>query len=231
MQGAYVITNEASHNAWGNPRGYALHPGPLCRLSNLDAKRTKNSVNWAKHHLAATVRHDNEPSSSSMWNGNLPGAPPVNFYNFLNNESLSQTDLVLWANLGTHHIPRAEDAPNTLTNVATSYILLVPWNFNDYDAAMESMNSVLINREDGKWVIDQPVQQPRCALPPDPALSYSGISGWKEDGTPYSPIELSEMRTHGECFSVLADVSRGNTCVWHVESYRSEYAVSKYVKS
>ncbi|WP_416359298.1 hypothetical protein, partial [Enterobacter hormaechei] len=58
-----------------------------------------------------------------------------------NNESLAQTDLVVWANLGTHHIPRAEDAPNTLTNVATSYLLLSPWNFNDHDVAMECVLS------------------------------------------------------------------------------------------
>lgn len=203
MEGAYVVTNEDELNAWGNPRGYAIHPGPLCRLTNLDAKRTENSVNWAKHHLAVSRRHDHEPSSSCMWNGNLPGAPPVNFYNFFNNESIVQEDLVVWANLGTHHIPRAEDAPNTLTNVATSYLLLVPWNFNDYDASIDSRNSVLLDRKDGVWRAKEPVHQPHCAVPPEPSLTYNGLEGWREDGRPYSPIEIEGLRTHGEWSSEM----------------------------
>jgi primary-amine oxidase len=173
-EGTYVVTNEAAKNAWGNSRGYVIHPGPLCRLTNLRSKRTENNVNWAKQHLAVSVRKEEEPSSSSPWNINLPGRAPVDFYKvngnndvassgqvrggtgegsrrvsrvacrvladraqFFNNESISQEDLVVWLNLGTHHIPRAEDSPNTLTNMATSYVLLSPWNYNDYDVAME----------------------------------------------------------------------------------------------
>ena len=75
-----MITNEDTTNAWGNPRGYTIHPGPLVHLTNLDSKRTENNVNWAKHHLGVSRRKDTEPCSSSMWNINLPGAPPVNFY-------------------------------------------------------------------------------------------------------------------------------------------------------
>lgn len=199
MEGAYVVTNEEAHNGWGNPRGYAVHPGPLCRLANLNSKRTEQSVNWAKHHLSVTRRRENEPSSSSMWNGNLPGRPPVDFYKFFNNESIAQEDLILWANLGTHHIPRAEDSPNTLTNVATSYLLLVPWNFNDYDVSMESHNSVLVNSDGGgNWEIREKVRQPMCGAKPPEEMMYNGLLGWREDGTPYSPIEVESLRTHGE---------------------------------
>ncbi|KAL1411966.1 hypothetical protein Q8F55_002959 [Vanrija albida] len=198
MEGAYVVTNEDAHNAWGNPRGYQLHPGPLCRLANVHAKRTEHSVNWAKHHLAVSRQSDDEPSSSSMWNGNLPGAPPVNFYKFFNNESLHQADLVVWANLGTHHIPRAEDAPNTLTNVATSYLLLSPWNFHDHDVAMESRNSVLLANEGGTWRAHEAVAQPRCAAPPPPPLRYEGLAGWREDGSRRPPGEMAALRTHAD---------------------------------
>ncbi len=66
---------------------------------------------------------------------------------------------MLWLNLGTHHIPRAEDsrkwsvwsclycanaelmAAHTLTNVATSYLLLTPYNYNDYDVSMECVQN------------------------------------------------------------------------------------------
>lgn len=80
MQGAYVVTSNSHLNKWGNPRGYVIHPGPLVRLTNLESKRTEKNVNWAKHHLAVSRRREDEPSSSSTWNMNLPGAPPVDFY-------------------------------------------------------------------------------------------------------------------------------------------------------
>lgn len=48
---------------------------------------------------------------------------------------------MVWLNLGTHHIPRAEDSPNTLTNLATSYVLLAPWNFFDHDVSIESVRT------------------------------------------------------------------------------------------
>lgn len=80
MQGAYVVHSPSNLNRWGNPRGYVIHPGPLCRLTNLESKRTEKNVNWAKQHLAVSRRKEEEPSSSSTWNMNLPGAPPVDFY-------------------------------------------------------------------------------------------------------------------------------------------------------
>ena len=74
-----MVHNAAYKNAWGNSRGYSIHPGPLCHLTNLDSPRTKEQVGWAKSHLAVTQRKEEEPESSSMWNLNLPGRPPVEF--------------------------------------------------------------------------------------------------------------------------------------------------------
>lgn len=65
-------------------------------------------------------RKETEPTSSSMWNQNLPGAPAVNFHNFFDGENITQEDLVAWVNVGTHHLPQAEDSPNTRTNLAAS---------------------------------------------------------------------------------------------------------------
>ncbi|ORY25514.1 copper amine oxidase [Naematelia encephala] len=193
-EGAYVVTNEQAFNTFGNPRGYTIHPGPLCHLTNLDAKRTENNVNWAKHHLAVSRRKDTEPKSSSMWNMNLPGKPPVNFYNFFDNETISQEDLVVWLNLGTHHIPRAEDSPNTLTNIATSYVLLAPWNFNDYDVSLESRNSVLLDSK-GQWVVQEAVKPKTCVPEPPEELTYHGVEGYREDGTliPQDTPQYQEM--------------------------------------
>lgn len=79
MQGAYVVINQNVTNQWNNPRGYAIHPGPLCRLTNLDAKRTERNVEWAKSHLGVSRRKDSEGRSSSAWNMNLPGKPAVDY--------------------------------------------------------------------------------------------------------------------------------------------------------
>jgi primary-amine oxidase len=79
MEGAYVVYNPAHRNAWGAHRGYSIHPGPLCHLTNLQSPRTEKQVGWAKTHLSVTKRKDSEPESSSMWNMNLPGRPAVEF--------------------------------------------------------------------------------------------------------------------------------------------------------
>ena len=59
-----------------------------------------------------------------MWNQNLPGAPVVNFHKFFDGENITQEDLVAWVNVGTHHLPQAEDSPNTRTNLAASRFVL-----------------------------------------------------------------------------------------------------------
>ncbi|WWD21794.1 hypothetical protein CI109_106282 [Kwoniella shandongensis] len=202
MEGNYIITNEEEHNAWGYPRGYAIHPGASAiHLTNLNCKRTQDNVNWAKHHLSVTRRHDNEPTSSTLWNIHLPGAPTVDFYKFFDGESLDQEDLVAWINLGTHHIPRAEDSPQTLTNVATSYVLLTPFNYNDYDVSMESLNSVLLNapEPDAEWEIDENGIKPSFCLPKKvPQFTYTGLKSWDEEGNPFNDESVLMQRKMAE---------------------------------
>lgn len=84
------------------------------------SKRLLNNANWARYNLAVSVQKDSEPASSSMWNANLPGAPVVDFHDFFDGENITQKDLVAWVNVGTHHLPGAEDTPNTKMNTATS---------------------------------------------------------------------------------------------------------------
>ncbi|EAU82653.2 copper amine oxidase [Coprinopsis cinerea okayama7 len=164
--GNYAIVNKDALNAWGNPRGYAIRPGQSpTRLNVVGSKLLEKNANWAKHNIAVTKRKETEPSSSSIWNGQLPGAPPVDFDKFFDGESIEQEDLVLWINLGAHHLvgailgsamfadvevvlfhqkPHAEDSPNTKTNVASSSFMLTPMNYFDFDVSMESLNSVTL---------------------------------------------------------------------------------------
>lgn len=62
------------------------------------------NANWARYNLAVSRRKETEPSSSSMWNFNLPGSPPVDFHKFFDGENITQEDLVAWVNLGMHHL-------------------------------------------------------------------------------------------------------------------------------
>ncbi|KAJ7253466.1 amine oxidase catalytic domain-containing protein [Mycena rebaudengoi] len=204
LEGLYVIVNEEKLNRWGYPRGYAIHPGvsPI-HLTNLDSKRTWNNVNFAKHHLAVSRRKDSEPKSSSMWNLNLPGAPTVDFYKFFDGESLEQEDLTAWVNLGMHHIPRAEDSPMTLTNIATSSVSLMPFNFNDWDPAMDSMNSIIfIVPEPGdEWTADENgVRAEFCLPPPLPDFNFPGLTTFEEDGTPGKPARVTDLREIAESY-------------------------------
>ncbi|KAJ7759342.1 amine oxidase catalytic domain-containing protein [Mycena maculata] len=207
LEGLYAIVNEEELNRWGYPRGYAIHPGvsPI-HLTNLDSKRTRSNVNFAKHHLAVSRRKDSEPSSSSMWNINLPGAPPVDFYKFFDGESLEQEDLTAWVNLGMHHIPRAEDSPMTLTNIATSSVLLTPFNFNDWDPAMDSMNAILLNvPEPGEsWTGDENGVEIEYCLPPRlRKFNYPGLTTFEEDGAPGKVERVHEMRQQAESYHAI----------------------------
>ncbi|KAK0499484.1 copper amine oxidase [Armillaria luteobubalina] len=145
FQGGYSIINQDNKNAWGLPRGYAIHPGysPI-HNTVVGSKRLLNNANWARYNLAVSHRKETEPSSSAIWNMNLPGKPAVDFHNFFDGENITQTDLVAWVNVGMHHLPVSEDSPNTKTNVAASSFLLTPWNYFDSDPSMELSNAILL---------------------------------------------------------------------------------------
>ena len=103
------VINKERRNKWGAPRGYRILPG----LSNV-ALPSKNSpfflknAQFAKQPFAVSRQHDTEPASSSSLKQNVPEAPAVELYKFLDGESLVQEDLVAWVNLGMQHYTRTE---------------------------------------------------------------------------------------------------------------------------
>ncbi|KAF8887255.1 amine oxidase catalytic domain-containing protein [Gymnopilus junonius] len=145
FQGGYAMVNQDVKNRWGYPRGYAIHPGnsPI-HNTVIGSKRLLHNANWARYNLAVSRRKETEPSSSSMWNLQLSGAPAVDFHKFFDGENITQQDLVAWINLGMHHLPSAEDSPNTKTNIATSSFMLTPLNYFDSDISMELKNAILL---------------------------------------------------------------------------------------
>ncbi|KAL0953888.1 hypothetical protein HGRIS_005060 [Hohenbuehelia grisea] len=199
FQSTYAVVNKDNKNSWGRPRGYAIHPGvnPVHNMI-VGSKRLFNNANWAKYNIAVSKHKESEPSSSSMWNQNLPGAPPVDFDRFFNGEGLAQEDLVAWVNVGTHHLPQAEDVPNTRTSLATSSFFITPLNYFDSDISMDSRNAIMISypdSSDGKYTFDNyGVDQSLSCMPHAPApFEYSDISAIGMDGENVGVEVLTRM--------------------------------------
>lgn len=203
FQGGYSIVNQDNRNAWGLPRGYAIHPGysPV-HNTVVGSKRLLNNANWARYNLAVSHRKESEPSSSAIWNMNLPGKPMVDFHNFFDGENITQTDLVAWVNVGTHHLPVSEDSPNTKTNVAASSFLLSPWNYFDSDPSMELSNAILLKipEKPGEpfGYDDYGVKQEYTCVPEVPSpFEYSFVDVFDADGQLQAP-SLEELRKNAE---------------------------------
>ncbi|KAK0190361.1 copper amine oxidase [Armillaria mellea] len=203
FQGGYSIINQDNKNAWGLPRGYAIHPGysPI-HNTVVGSKRLLNNANWARYNLAVSHRKETEPSSSAIWNMNLPGKPVVDFHNFFDGENITQTDLVAWVNVGMHHLPVSEDSPNTKTNVAASSFLLTPWNYFDSDPSMESSNAILLKipekRGESFGYDDYGVKQEYTCIPQVPSpFEYSFVDVFDADGQLQVP-SLEELRKNAE---------------------------------
>ena len=69
----------------------------------------------------------------------------VNFDTFFNNESLVQEDLVVWFNLGMHHLPHTGDLPNTVFTSAHAAVQLQPSNYYLRDVSTETMSQIEID--------------------------------------------------------------------------------------
>ncbi|KAL0576592.1 hypothetical protein V5O48_005385 [Marasmius crinis-equi] len=204
FQGYYAIVNQEERNAWGYPKGYMIHPGFNPVYSSVTAsRRTLENANWAKYNMAVSKRKETEPSSSSMWNMNLPGAPVVDFHKFFDGENITQEDLVAWVNVGTHHLPQAEDSPNTKMNVATSSFILTPLNYFDHDVSMESTNAIFLTspKKPGEPFTydDYGVEQGFTCIPEPPEpFSYFPVPFFDEEGKKAEPKTAEEMRERSE---------------------------------
>ncbi|ORY72898.1 copper amine oxidase [Leucosporidium creatinivorum] len=79
--------------------------------------------------LFVTKHKDTEVAASHAANANDPQHPLIDFSAYLDGESLLQEDLVLWYNLGMHHVPHTGDLPNTVQTTAQSAIIFSPHNY------------------------------------------------------------------------------------------------------
>ncbi|KAF9226809.1 amine oxidase catalytic domain-containing protein [Gyrodon lividus] len=205
FQGGYSFVNQGETNKWGTVRGYAIHPGysPI-HGTVVGSKRLLKNANWARYNLAVSRRKDTEPSSSSVWNMNLPGAPPVDFHKFFDGENITQEDLVAWINIGMHHLPQSEDAPNTRTNTATASFFLTPLNYFDHDVSIESTNAILLQTPekpgDPFAYEDYGVQPMHCIPQPPSPFEYAPVQIFDHAGEAVEFTSIEDMRRSSELY-------------------------------
>ncbi|NWT17921.1 AOC1 oxidase, partial [Vireo altiloquus] len=116
--------------------------------------RADPTPRFSRYHLAVTRRHENEPSSSSIYTQNDPWDPPVTFENFIrDNETIEDQDLVAWVTVGFLHVPHAEDIPNTATPGNAVGFFLRPFNFFNEDPSVASRAALIV----------RPLDPPTCS--------------------------------------------------------------------
>ena len=105
---------------------------------------------------------------------------------------------------GTHHLPQAEDSPNTRTNLAASSFFLTPLNYFDADVSMDSLNAVLLTapaKPGEPWAFDDyGVAPAHCVPDAVPPFEYSGLAAFGLDGRPAPPASAEEMRKAAELY-------------------------------
>lgn len=103
----YRIVNTDKPNKLGEYRGYRLLPTDgTTHFTNQQSSNLANLVYPFTFDMAVTKQKNTEPLSTDPLNENDIWNPLVNFDNFFDGESLMQEDLVVWFNLGMHHLPR-----------------------------------------------------------------------------------------------------------------------------
>ena len=149
--GTYAVVNKATPNQWGEYPGFKIFPSTGSAIYNTVQNSTnlQNAINWATNNMYVLKRKDSEPRSAHEFNFFSPSKPFVDFNNFFNSESLDQQDLVLYVNLGMHHLPDTSDIPNTVFTGAQSGIMLRPQNYLTSDASRITRQQVRASGRQG----------------------------------------------------------------------------------
>ncbi|RGP60861.1 hypothetical protein FSPOR_10362 [Fusarium sporotrichioides] len=147
----YAVVNSDKKNPYGENPGYRIAPASgVAYLTVQDSSLTQNAAHHTTHHLYVTKQKDTETYAAGAYNSLTPEDPQVDFNDYFNSESLIQEDIVLWFNLGMHHMPHTGDLPNTVFSTAHSAMTIEPFNYLMGDPSQASTQQVLIKTTDGK---------------------------------------------------------------------------------
>lgn len=147
----YLIIAPNKTNKWGEIRAYRILPGTgmgiPAHLTILNSTTLGRSARWSSSDLWVLKNHpDTEPSSAHHNNYLEPLSPLVDFAKMANDESIEEEDLVVYFNLGGHHVPTSQDIPNTLMHTSASSVLFMPFNYFDEDVSRAVRQGVRIDR-------------------------------------------------------------------------------------
>lgn len=131
-ENVWRVINSRRTNAQGYPTSYILesegNAEPLMRKADFQRAR------FIEHNLWVTVFNPHERFAAGDTPNQNPGEPGLPRY-IENNESIVNTDLVLWLTLGFHHVTAAEDFP--VIPREHSLFKLKPANFFDRNPAID----------------------------------------------------------------------------------------------
>lgn len=217
----YIIYSSDKKNAWGERRGYRVVSGTgmgnTPHLTIVNSTSLGDSAKWAEKDLWVVRQKDEEPRAADPLNYIDAHHPIIDFTKLVNAESLKQDDeydgdLVLYFNVGSHHIPHSGDIPNTLMHTSASSVMFVPHNFADRDPSRESVQGVRLQLKGSKsggfagFPDPEPDHELSESLPAqdlrnrerrDDKAAYKRHEGANYFGTPYTegvqvPLEALE---------------------------------------
>lgn len=189
----YRVVNTDKPNKYGEYRGYRILPGDgTCHLTVANSSNLEKAVYPFEYDLFVTRQKDTEPRSCHPYNGQDIYDPVIDFSQFFDGESLEQEDLVVWMNLGMHHLPHTGDLPNTVFTTAHSSMQFMPLNYYDVDISGETRSMVRINYDNGTTNVKTFGQdQDTCTL--DTSTTEKTAYDYKGDVVirkfPYDPVD------------------------------------------
>jgi len=145
-----LVVNKDKPNRFGEYPGWRiLGATGGAHLTIQDSSTLLNSGRWAEFDVQVTRQKDTEPRAVHPYNNMDTPNPPVDFSKFFNSESLEQQDLVVWVNMGMHHVPHTGDLPNTVMTSAHAAIQFLPSNYLPGDPSVRAASRVRVNYEKG----------------------------------------------------------------------------------
>ena len=148
---SYAVVNKDEKNEFGEYPGFKIYPstGSSIHLTVQNSSQFPDSVNWATHPLYALQRKDTEPTSAHPAFDSI-----IDFNKYFDGDSLDQEDIVLYFNLGMHHMPDTHDLPVTVFQAAQSGITLRPQNYLRQDNSISTRNQIDVTEKNGKAVVE-----------------------------------------------------------------------------
>ena len=98
--------------------------------------------------VAVTRYKDVEDTSSSIYSQGDPYDPVLDFGRFLDdNDTIVDTDIIVWVTTGYYHIPHAEDVPSSATMDGQCDVTIRPYNFFNHCPSLAVSDAVTVTSE------------------------------------------------------------------------------------